>query len=149
MDILYPSLLYYFHMIDIPFTSSEKDRLHSLAVKALLLFGSRAQKVATEKSDYDILVLGPKNKKTYDTLYEILSQKINKLVNIDIVFLEDATMELQSHTAKYGVILYHDSPTTFADFREKVMQKYADFAPLRHIFQQATLKRIRHDQSST
>lgn len=126
----------------ITFTPKEKGKLKQLGVKALILFGSQAQQVATKDSDFDIGAIGKSGKNVYDELYDLLSTKINRLVDIDIVFLYEAPMELQSHVAEYGRVLYEDPPTTFANFREKVMIDYADFAPLRKIFQQATLARI-------
>jgi len=67
---------------------NEKDfeKLNKLGIECLILCGSQAQKVVNNKSDYDFLVLGPKNQKTYDILYDMLSEKINKLTDIDIVF---------------------------------------------------------------
>ncbi len=126
----------------ITFSPEEKEKLRQLGVKALILFGSQAQQVATKNSDVDISVIGKSSKSVYDSLYDLLSAKINRLVDIDIVFLHESPLELQSHVATYGQVLYQDFPTTFANFREKVMTDYADFAPLRQIFQQATLARI-------
>ena len=90
--------------------------------------------------EFDLHYTGEKS--VYDKLYDLLSKKINKLVNIDIVFLESAPMELQTHVAKYGRVLYQTSLHVFPDYRERVMRKYTDFAPLRKIFQKATLERI-------
>ena len=124
------------------FSPEEVTRLTQLGVHALFLFGSQAQNVDTEKSDVDVAVMGKKNKEVYDVLYDLLSGKVDRLVDIDIVFLFEAPMELLSHVATYGIVLYQDTPTRFADFREQVMNTSADFAPLRKIFQQATLARI-------
>ena len=129
-------------------TPQEQMHLKKLGVTLLVLFGSRAQNSTHAKSDYDFGVLCEHSsqpfseKNIYDELYDLLSAKINQLVDIDIVFLRDAPMELQYHVSKYGVVLFEKSPQVFADFREQVMNKYADFAPLRSIFQNATLSRI-------
>lgn len=88
------------------FTESEQRQLKDLGIQAIILFGSRAQNTASSASDYDIGALGRNNKQIYDFLYDLLSRKINQLVNIDIVFLTDAPMELQAHVAKYGQLLY-------------------------------------------
>ncbi|KKS82809.1 MAG: Nucleotidyltransferase, partial [Candidatus Gottesmanbacteria bacterium GW2011_GWA1_43_11] len=107
-----------------------------------------AQNVASEWSDYDIAVLVKSNlskqqrKQIYDKVYDLVSKKINRLVDIDIVFLPEAPMELQNHVAKYGKVLYEQNAQVFPRFRESVMRNYADFAPLRQIFQNATLARI-------
>lgn len=81
----------------------------------------------------------------YDTLYAILSAKINMLKNIDIVFLEQMPLELKQHTVLYGIPLYEAGIHVFARFRERVMDMYADFAPLRGLFHKAILGRIKND----
>ena len=129
-------------------TAEEKKILERLPIEALILFGSQAQGTAGKLSDYDFAVLPSKHlfpeerKHLYDALYDLLSAKIRQLVNIDIVFLPDASMELQSGAARFGIPLYERSPHTFERFRERVMDIYADFAPLRRIFHNAILARI-------
>lgn len=136
------------HMV---LTAEEKNRLVSLGVEALILFGSRAQGVARVNSDYDFGVL-LKDKRAarsherrvemYDALYDLLSRVINQLVNIDIVFLDDAPAELQSHVTKYGIPLYEANKKAFLDFKERVMLLCSDFAPYKNIFHGAILSRI-------
>lgn len=123
---------------------NQKDliKLENTGISALILFGSQAQGAAGESSDYDFLVIGPFTKEIYDKLYDLLSEKINKLTDIDIVFESDAPMELKSHIVKYGQVLFEKKANTFANFKEKVIIEYADFAYLRKIFQEATLARI-------
>ena len=87
------------------FADDEKS-LQKIGVKALVLFGSRAQGLARSDSDFDFGVIAMDSKEIYDQLYNFLSAKINKLVNIDIVFLNKAPLELAAHTAKYGQLLY-------------------------------------------
>jgi len=59
-----------------------------------------------------------------------------------IVFESAAPMEFKQHAAKYGIVLYEKSSSVFADFKQKVMIEYSDFAPYRAIFSNATLARI-------
>ncbi len=137
-------------MEEIAFTSNEQSELARLGVESVILFGSRAQGIASTGSDIDIGVVVSSQllhdqkmkKQMYDLLYDLISKKINKLMNIDIVFLDAAPMELQSHVATHGVPLYQKDDTIFPKYKEQVMRIYADFAPLREMFQQATLARI-------
>lgn len=132
-------------MDTIIFTKKEEEFLKTVGVAAVVLFGSQAQGLARVESDYDLAVItsaGVDETTIYDTLYEIVSAKIDKLVNIDIVFLSDAPLELKNHVAKYGRILYQADLQTFLRFKESVMEEYCDFAPLRREFQRATLARI-------
>ena len=129
---------------------NEKEMFRKLGIDALLLFGSHAQGTATAMSDVDIGVIltppalanTPERRHIYDVLYDFFSEKLQKFVTIDIVFLHDAPMELQSHVATHSRALYERTPDIFVRFRERVFDAYADFAPLRHIFHTAILARI-------
>lgn len=137
--------------MDIKLTKTEQSILKNAGVEALILFGSHAQGKAGPMSDYDfgVLLQNPKNyhnpkkrKEVYDILYNLLSSKIKKLVDIDIVFLPTAPMELQSHVSKYGIPIYEHNTRAFVRFREHVMKLYSDFAPIRNMFHSAILSRI-------
>jgi predicted nucleotidyltransferase len=124
------------------FTSEEQHKLRQLGIRAVILFGSRAQGINHPTSDYDVFIVGRRSSEAYDFLYDTLSKKIQLLVNIDIVFQSAAPMELQNHVAQYGQILFQENTAIFVDFKSYVMETYADFEPLRRMFQQATLERI-------
>lgn len=108
----------------------------------LVIFGSQAQGLTLANSDVDVLAFGSDNKQVYDAVYELMSKKIDRLTDIDIVFAGRAPMELLNHASKYGQVIYAQRPADFADFRQRVMLLYSDFAPYRKQFQQATLERI-------
>lgn len=135
---------------EINFNFSDK-KLKNLGVATVYLFGSQAEGAAKIYSDFDfgILLKNPKvladfkkRKKIYDELYDIFSGKIKRLVNIDIVFLQDVYLQLQYHAISRGKIIYEADPKFSADYKEKVIEKYADFAPIRKEFQRAVLQRI-------
>lgn len=98
--------------------------------------------MARPDSDVDVLVFGPDSKPVYDLIYELMAEKINRLTDIDIVFVGKAPMELLNHASRYGQVIYAQRPEDWADFRQRVMLMYSDFAPYRRMFQQATLERI-------
>ena len=125
--------------------------LQSIGIDALIAFGSRAQGLSRPTSDFDFgLLLQDKSrladpvarKQIYDQTYDILSNHLNQLVNIDIVFLENTTYELRAHVMKYGQVVFESRPGIFADFKDQTMIIYADMAPLRFVFQRGTLARI-------
>lgn len=133
---------------ELTFSLSEQKILQGLGVTSVILFGSRARGLVGESSDYDIGVLcdplareASQEKALYENLYDMLSAKIGKLVNIDIVFLNAAPLELSHHVAKYGLVLY-EAHGVFVRFKEAVMDQYADFAPYRRMFQEHILRRI-------
>lgn len=134
------------------FSSEEKEILKRLEVEALVLFGSQAQRKAGPLSDFDIGVLvkdkpalnsSGKRRRMYDALYEILEKHINRLVNIDIIFLETAPYELRAHVMKYGKEIFEAKSGAFANFKALVMEQYADFAPLRKNFHRGVLSQIK------
>lgn len=128
-----------------------QKKLEELGVSVVYLFGSQAEGTAKNSSDFDfgILLKNPKilfdfkeRKKIYDNLYDIFSGQIKQLVNIDIVFLQDVYLQLQYHTISRGKIIYEKDPKISADYKEKIIEKYADFAPIRKEFHKAILERI-------
>jgi predicted nucleotidyltransferase len=144
-------------MVQFEFSQEEKDALKALNVEAVVLFGSHARGLAGPRSDADIGVLlhdprmlGDRSRRNalYDNLYDIFSalvgRAVKRLSNIDIVFLQDEMLDLQLkyRVSSHGVPLYERDTRAFADFRERIMARYADFAPLRHMFNQAILSRI-------
>lgn len=135
-------------MVSINFAHDDQALLESLGIEALILFGSQAQGVSRIGSDYDFGVLLKDRKvhgervKIYNALYDVLSRTINQLVNIDIVFLEDAPGELQFHVTKYGIPVYEANKKAFLDFKEYVMLLCADFEPYKNLFYGAILSRI-------
>lgn len=139
-------------------TREEKKILEDLGVEALILFGSHAQGLAGPLSDVDIGVLvrdarilkdRAKRNELYDSLYfNVLSplagRAVKRLCNIDIVFLQDelVNLQLKYHVSNRGILLYERHTRAFLDFKENIMERYADFAPLRRMFNQAILARI-------
>lgn len=128
-----------------------QDLMRRLEIAAVFLFGSQAHGLATERSDFDFAVLVKDKKiledyrrknKIYETLYNLLSGKIKKLCNIDIVFLQTADLQLKYHVVKNGHLLYLGDKKIVGDFLENTTESYADFAPLRRMFHQAILQKI-------
>lgn len=132
-------------------TQEDQKALVELKVAALILFGSHALGLAQASSDYDIGVLlkdksllkeRQKRWELYDSLYELLDHRTDKLVNIDIVFLEEAPLDLKTHVLRYGQPLFEIDDHVFPNFKEKVMLEAADFEPYRKMFHQQILDRI-------
>ncbi len=136
--------------IKFQFSSKEKGFLQKSGINVVYLFGSRATNTAGPLSDYDfsILLMGhaplPRKRRNeiYNGLLEIFESKIKKLCNIDIVFLNEASLQLQFQVIGEGEVLYELDAKARADYHAKIMEAYADFLPLQRIFEQATLARI-------
>jgi len=129
----------------------DKEIMEKLGIQTVFLFGSHAQKIDNPLSDYDFGILLNDNSilknrtlrdNIYDSFYDIVSSKIKKLVNIDIVFLDEMSLQLKYHVVKDGIIIYSDNLNKVGDFKEKVIILHADFAHLRNEFHESILARI-------
>lgn len=124
-----------------------KKQLKKLGVTALYLFGSRAQGLAGPLSDYDYGVLIKNTKKTHDSklyfkLYGILSPLCPRTLKndiIDIIFLNQAPLELKFHIIKYGLVLFDANPQARLNFEEKTMLEYCDYRPILNMFDKIIL----------
>lgn len=128
-----------------------KTQLKQLGVMALYLFGSRAQNIASPQSDYDFAILldqallSADHLQLYNALYDILSPFCPRTLEndvIDIVFLDQAGLEMRMHVVRYGQVLFDADPKQRLAFEEKTVLEYADFKPLLNIFDQAVLAAI-------
>ncbi len=137
--------------VEIVMTPADTQALEHLGIAALYLFGSRAQGVEGPMSDFDFAVLvrdrkqyqdRPFRNKTYDTLFDMFEKKIGFPCDIDIVFLHEASLQLQFHVVRQGKLLFEADPFLRANYHARVMEAHADFLPLQRIFHQATLARI-------
>lgn len=134
----------------ISFNDKAKKQLRSLGVKTVYLFGSRAQGAAGPLSDYDFAVLTGKSDhrrgdQLYDALYDIFAPFCPRSLKndvIDIVFLDNAPLELSFHIIKYGKTLFDADPLARGRFEEQTMEEYCDFRPLLDMFDRAILASI-------
>lgn len=126
-------------------------KLKDLRIAALYLFGSQAQGVSTDASDYDfgILLENPEvlkdrqaRKNLYDALLELLEEAIAKPADIDLVFLDEADNQLQYHAVRQGKVLWNWGPSKRFSFEEQVVEWHADFEPYRRMFERATWERL-------
>jgi predicted nucleotidyltransferase len=130
------------------------NELKRAGVSTLYFFGSRAQNVQHEHSDFDfgILLADPSEAartptKLYDRIYPILASitkpKTLEADVIDIVFLDSplVTLEMKTHIVQHGKILFDKNPQHRMDVEADILLKTADFAPLRKLMSQALLER--------
>ena len=55
---------------------------------------------------------------------------------------ELVNLQLKYHVSSRGIPLYERHTRAFVDFKEYAMERYADFAPLRRMFNESILARI-------
>ncbi len=98
-------------------------------------------------SDYDIGVLMERpgerrGGKTYDALYDIFAPICPRtLANdvLDIVFLNDAPLELRFHVIRYGRIIFDTDTKKRGEFKEQTIEEYCDYRPILNMFDRAIL----------
>lgn len=133
--------------MDMTITSTTQKKLQRLGVVALYLFGSRAQNNASSRSDFDFAVLmnttgHSRGDKTYDVIYDLLAPLCPRTLDndiIDIVFLNDAPLELRMHIIRYGKILMDEESLRRSRFEEQTVIQYCDYRPILDMFDRAIL----------
>lgn len=136
--------------MDLRLSKQDKNRLKTLGVAALYLFGSRAQGISGPLSDYDFAVLmkeqGQKRGgEVYNQLYEILSPMCPRTLKndiIDIIFLRDTSLELRFHVIRYGKVLFDAQPLHRLRFEVETQLLYNDYRPILDMFDKAILATI-------
>lgn len=132
-------------------TDEDKYILRSLGVDAVILFGSYATGTATDSSDYDVGILinsaGRRKRKEnyhkyYTAIYDLLAERFGDLQGLDVVFLDQAPLELRRHVLFHGKILMENKQGQVMHFNDQTMLLYADFEPYREMMHQAVLAHI-------
>lgn len=118
-------------------------------VVAIYLFGSRAQRLESEDSDFDYAVLTKKPHELYDDLYRKLYDMFTEISPrdlqndvIDIVFLKNAGLELKFHVIRYGQILYDKNSKERLDFETEAGLFYCDYKPILDQFDRGILEAL-------
>lgn len=129
-------------------TKKEKTALNALGVGLVLVFGSEITGKRHPGSNVDVGVvfhdLKRKNEdpvEVYGELYEIFSN-LFPVKPLDIVYLQESPLHLQFRAISGGKVLYRESLSFEADYRERVMLLYFDFAPVEQVFQRAMIQGV-------
>ncbi|MBI3815432.1 MAG: nucleotidyltransferase domain-containing protein [Nitrospinae bacterium] len=127
---------------------SQIKKLQYLDVSLVYLFGSYAEEKGHPLSDIDIAVVFSYKKrlkkdvgKIYNELYFLFSDIFMKK-NIDIIFLQKASLELRFDVIRHGKIIYRSSEDERLIFEDQVAMLYMDFKPILNEFNEAILSRI-------
>lgn len=112
-------------------------------LKLLILFGSRASKKFTKKSDYDFAFLSDKNissKEEINIFNEI--QKLIKNENIDLINISNNhDVKLRHEIFSKGSILFESRKFLFKELAGKIYIDYIDFQK----FEKNRLKLLKKD----
>lgn len=140
--------------MDFALPTTAQQELAKLGVTAVYLFGSRAEGTAHDLSDYDFaLVMEDYQQLPRERLFSDLYQKIYDILSplcprtypndiIDIIFLEQVPLELQSHIIRKGKVIMDTDPIARLNLEAMIMLRFADFAPYRLAMRNTLLARI-------
>ena len=126
-----------------------KKELEKLNIGIVYIFGSRAQGLAKKDSDIDIGIIFAEPFENsgllliYEKLYSLFLTAYRKQkAEIDIVFLQSASLAFQFNAIKYGKVVFEISSVFRASYEEKIMLFHSDFEPLSKEFDKMVLARI-------
>lgn len=123
-----------------------KEKLKSLGVAMVYLFGSKALRRTTPMSDTDIGVVlkhlrAEQDTRTqYDSLFRIFSD-LYPHSRVDIVLLQRAPLALQFSAIRDGRVIFEEDPVFRADYENLVVKQYLDFRPVLEFFDRVAAER--------
>ena len=126
---------------------STNQKLHELGVRLVYLFGSYAEGMEMPHSDVDVGVVFrrvPRQDRvgeTYQALYDLFTD-VFPGKKLDIVFLQNAGLELRFDVIGHGKLLFEATSGEHYDFEEHTTIMYADFKPILNEMNNAILQRI-------
>lgn len=124
------------------------EKLKKINVGIVYIFGSTVQNLDSILSDVDIGVVFTDIKAikdfltVYNQLYEILYEALKPKREIDLVFLQQASLNLQENVIKEGIVLYEMSYEFRSFYEEKILNEYLDFRPVNNYFDACMLRRL-------
>lgn len=125
-----------------------RQKLVDLGVGIVYLFGSHAEETAGPLSDTDIGVVFTDSTisrgntlDVYSKLYDIFTT-IFQTENLDVVFLERASLELRFDVIQHGQAIFEIGTDFRDEFEHRTVMLYADFKSTLRNFDHAVLARI-------
>ena len=116
-------------------------------VLSAYLYGSQASGALREESDVDIaVVLKPaRNLQTFTQGLKYRSSLEDLLKkDVDVVILNDADRFLALQVFSKGIPVYESNHTRAEDFKWRLVQEAWDYLPIKRIFDDAAIQRLRH-----
>lgn len=114
-------------------------------ILAVYLFGSSIYGKTSKLSDIDIGVLlnnpealvdAKKTLQLYEDLYDVFIPLVSKTKKLDLIFLQKTLLTLQKEVVLNGKLIYCQNGGKLADYKERLLLKYADLKPILDEFYQ-------------
>ncbi len=134
---------------EIKVSNFTEERLKKYKVGVVYLFGSAVEGVLGKGSDLDFGVVLvehqplSKSLKIYNQLFELFSREFEEDREIDIVFLQRASLSLQFEVINYGRVIFEISPEFRVNFEEEIIRNYLDFAPFLEEYDKVVMETFR------
>ncbi len=135
-------------MKGVRFNEKQKKVFEELGVSLVYVFGSQIDGTQNKLSDIDVGVVFDKNKERrigedYTKLFDIFTDIFSEYKKVDLVFLQDTSLMLQSRVVFGGKLIYQgQNKLAEVNYKEFVMKYHADTQYFRNMRQEAILKRI-------
>lgn len=128
--------------------SQIEEKLRSLDVGIVYLFGSYAEGTNHTLSDLDLGIVFSNEKlvqgdtsSLYNQLYDLFTD-ISPGRKLDIVFLQRAGLEIRFDAIRHGRVVFEVDKERTLDFEEKTMILYADFKTILNEFDRVIVEAI-------
>ena len=135
-------------MKEVRFNEKQKQAFEKLGVSLVYVFGSQIDGTQNKLSDIDVgVVFDKKNEKrngdTYTKLFDIFTDVFSEYKKVDLVFLQETSLMLQSRVVFGGKLIYQgQDELAEVNYKEFVMKRHADTQYFRDMRQKAILERI-------
>ena len=135
-------------MKEVKFSKKQKKVFEELGVSLVYVFGSQIDGTQNKLSDIDVGVVFDKNRKKrtekdYTKLFDVFTDVFREYRKVDLIFLQDASLMLQSRVVFGGKLLYQgNDELAEVNYKEFVMKRHADTQYFRDMRQKAILERI-------
>lgn len=124
--------------------------LRALDIGLVYLHGSRIGTRTRADSDIDLAIVFTRRPdpgriaKIHPRLYDLLTAEFSarKTGDIDIAYLQDASLAFQFQVIAEGRLLFESDPGVRADYEESVIKQYLDFRPIAAQFSAALMERL-------
>jgi len=135
-----------FSLDNFRFSPKAISKMERLKVGIVYLYGSRVEGVSRPNSDFDLGVVFQdpsvleNSLQVYSEFYDLFSEEfpVTFQREVDIVFLQRASIQLRFEVVNKGKVLFEISPCVRVKFEEEVIRKYLDFAPFLKEYEEVT-----------
>jgi len=121
-------------MEEVKFSKKQLRTFEELGVRLIYLFGSQIDGTQNKLSDIDVGVVFDNlsddeikdKEERYTQLFDIFTDIFRRFRKVDLVFLQETSLMLQSNVVFNGKVIYKSDDVVEFDYKELVMKYHAD-----------------------